>query len=301
MSSLLPSDVLTPRQLAFIAERLPEPLCAPRGRRPYSNLQLLPGILRVLRSGCRWQDLDRPGSPSGVTHWRRLRYWHRRYPVRRVWRSLLNVLVQSKRLDRSLVSLDGTLIPSQESTEQTGYSGKHRAVGTKLSLLIDRAGTPLAVSVAPGNYHDGALGFLTVANIYTPPPILRGILPDLAKITEPTLLADKGYDSRRFRQFVHDNGFRPLIPTRSCIPSEQAVGELYDEDVVLQRKRYVVERSLGWLKSFRRLRYRVDRTATSFQAFVYLAILVLCVRRLISTTSRGNRRQCANRPAWGWK
>jgi transposase len=281
MSSLPASDVLTPRQLAFIAERLPEPPCAARGRRPYLNLQLLPGILRVLRSGCRWRDLDQPGQPSGVTHWRRLRYWHRKKGYRRVWHSLLNFLVQSKRLDRSLVSLDGTLIPSQEFTEQTGYSGKHRAVGTKLSLLVDRAGTPLAVSVAPGNYHDGALGFLTFTNDYKPPPILRGILPDAAKTAEPTLLADKGYDGLRFRQFVQERGFRPLIPTRRCIPTEQATGELYVEDAALQRKRYVVERTLGWLKGFRRLRYRVDRTVASFHAFVYLAVLVLCVRRLI--------------------
>ena len=56
----------------------------------------------------------------------------------------------------SLVSLDGTLIPSQEFPEQTGYSGKYRAVGTGLLLLVDRAGVPLAISLAPGNYHDGA-------------------------------------------------------------------------------------------------------------------------------------------------
>ena len=287
MSSHLPSDVLTPRQLAFVAERLPEPPCASRGRRPYSNLQLLPGILRVLRSGCRWRDLDRPGFPSGVTHWRRLRYWHRRRGYRRAWNALLNFLVQGKRLDRSLVSLDGTLIPSQEFAEQTGYSGKHRAVGTKLSLLVDRAGTLIAASLAPGNYHDTPLGVLTLANIFKPLPILRDILPDAAKSAEPTLLADKGYDSLRFRQFVLDQGFRPLIPTRRSIPAEQAVGELYGEDAALQRKRYVVERTLSWLKGFRRLRYRVDRTAASFHAFVYLAILVLCVRRLIGP-SRGS-------------
>ena len=282
MPPILPSDVLTPRQLAFIAERLPEPPCAPRGRRPYSNLQLLPGILRVLRSGCRWRDLDRPGHPSRVTHWRRLRYWHRRQSYRRVWHALLNFLVQGKRLDRSLISLDGTLIPSQEFSEQTGYSGKHRTVGTKLSLLVDRAGTPIVASLAPGNYHDTPLGVLTLANIFKPLPILRDILPDAAKTAEPTLLADKGYDSLRFRRFVQERGFRPLIPTRSCIPAEQAIGELYGEDVVLQRKRYVVERTIGWLKGFRRLRFRVDCTAASFQAFVYLAILVLCVRRLVS-------------------
>jgi transposase len=280
-------DILTLRQLAFIAERLPEPPRARTGRPVYSNLELLPGILRVLRSGCRWRDLDRPGSPSGVTHWRRLRYWHRGRGYRRVWHSLLNFLVQSKRLDRSLVSLDGTLIPSQEFSEQTGYSGKHRAVGTKLSLLVDRAGIPLAVSVAPGNYHDGPLGVLTLANVFKPLPILRDILPDAAKTAEPTLLADKGYDSRRFRQFVHDHGYRPLIPTRRCIPTDQAIGELYGADVVLQRKRYVVERTIGWLKGFRRLRFRVDRTTASFHAFVYLAVLVLCVRRLISPSRAG--------------
>jgi transposase len=225
-----------------------------------------------------------------VTHWRRLRYWHRNKGYRQVWRTLLNLLVQSKRLDRSLVSLDGTLIPSQEFPEQTGYSGKHRMVGTKLSLLVDRDGIPLAVSVAPGNYHDGALGFLTLAtlaNIYQPPPILRGILPDAAKTAERTLLADKGYDSLRFRHFVQERGFRPVIPTRACIPAEQAVGELYAKDASLQRKRYVIERTLDWLKGFRRLRYRVDRTAASFQAFVYLAVLVLCVRRLMSQSRAG--------------
>jgi transposase len=124
MSSLRTSDVHTPRQLAFFAERLPEPPCDPRGRRPYSNQELLPGILRVLRSGCRWRDPDRPGRPPGVTHWRRLRYWHRKQGYRPVWHTLLNLLMQSTRLDRSLISLDGTLIPSQELAEQIGYCGQ---------------------------------------------------------------------------------------------------------------------------------------------------------------------------------
>ena len=77
MSLLVSCDVLSPRQLAFLADRLPELPRARTGRPAYSNRDLLPGILRVLRSGCRWRDLDRSGSPSGVTHWRRLRYWHK--------------------------------------------------------------------------------------------------------------------------------------------------------------------------------------------------------------------------------
>jgi hypothetical protein len=128
---------------------------------------------------------------------------------------------------------------------------------------------------------DGGLGFLTLANIYKLSPMLQGILPDVAKTAAPTLLADKGYGSQRFQQLVHDHGFRPLIPTRSCIPPEQAVGELYAEDASLQRTRYVV-----------------DRTATSFQAFVDLARLVLGVRPLITADPSRNGTQRAT-PASG--
>jgi len=155
-------------------------------------------------------------------------------------------------------------------------------LGRSCHCWSTHAGTPLAVSLAPGNDHDGALGFLTLANIFKPLPILRDILPDAAKPAEPTQLADKAYDSWRFHRFVQEQGFRPLIPARRCIPAEQAAGELYAQDAALQRKRYVVECTLGWLKGFRRLRYRGDRTTSSFQAFVYLAVLVLCVRRLIT-------------------
>jgi hypothetical protein len=135
--------------------------------------------------------------------------------------------VQSKRLDGSLINLDGTFAPSQEFADQTGYSGKHHAVGTKQSPIVDCSGTPLAASVAPGNYHDAGMGFLTPANVYTPPPILRGVLPDAAKTAEPTLLADKGYESLRFRQFVRERGVRSLIPPRPCVPADQSVGELH--------------------------------------------------------------------------
>ena len=215
MPATLSTDVLPPRQLAFIAERLPEPPCAMRPERTAAVCEPT-GIPWDPTSAAFRLPLARPRSPRpppGVTHWRRLRNRHRRLGYRRVWHSLPNFLVQRRRLDRSLVILDGTLIPSRELTEQTGNSGKHRLVGTKLSLLVDRAGAPLAVSVVPGSYHDGGLGFLTVANISRPPPIPRDVLPDAARTAQPTLLADKGYDSLRFRQFLHDRGFRPRVPT----------------------------------------------------------------------------------------
>ena len=81
----------------------------------------------------------------------------------------------------------------------------------------------------------------------------------------------------------------PSLPNvfRNRHALREAVGEPYAEDASLLRKRYVVERTLSWLKAFRRLRYIVERTAKSFHALVYLAVLVLCVRRLLSPSRGG--------------
>src|SRR5262252_6437795 len=112
MSKTYPTDVLTEIQLAFVASHLPEPANV-LGRPAYTNRQLLPGILRVLRSGCRWRDLDLPGYPSGVTHWRRLKFWRRKQQLALLFRSLLKTFTFSQNsVNLRLVSLDATLIPS---------------------------------------------------------------------------------------------------------------------------------------------------------------------------------------------
>jgi transposase len=42
----------------------------------------------------------------------------------------------------------------------------------------------------------------------------------------------------------------------------------------------VVERSLGWLLSYRRRALRYDRSAATITALVRLAITLICARRL---------------------
>src|SRR5918997_2470778 len=92
-----PTDVLTNTQIAFLATHLPEPK-AETGRPAYTNSQLLPGILRILRSGCRWRDLDLPGYPSGITHWRRLRFWMRKQALKLLFMVLCKLYTRGERL-----------------------------------------------------------------------------------------------------------------------------------------------------------------------------------------------------------
>lgn len=53
-----------------------------------------------------------------------------------------------------------------------------------------------------------------------------------------------------------------------------------DSSQRLGRHRWVVEHTISWLLSFRRLATRYDRSATTITAVATVAITVICVRRL---------------------
>ena len=62
-----------------------------RGRPPVDDRACLTGIVFVLQSGIPWGMLPQEmGCGSGMTCWRRLRYWQRRG----VWKRLLHALLQ---------------------------------------------------------------------------------------------------------------------------------------------------------------------------------------------------------------
>jgi transposase len=80
-----------------------------RGRPPVDDRACLTGIVFVLRSGIPWELLpEEMGCGSGVTCWRRLRYWQRRG----VWKKLLHALLD--RLGREgLIDWDKACVDSQ--------------------------------------------------------------------------------------------------------------------------------------------------------------------------------------------
>jgi transposase len=243
------------------------------GRPAYSNLALLPGILKVLRSGCRWRDLNLPDYPDGTTHWRRLKFWKQRgNEFRNIWKMLLRMLRDNHQLNFETVSIDGSLIQSFAFKEKTGYSGKHHRTGTKISTISDETGIPIAMVVSQGNIVDITLANDTVENIR----IAKG------SILGGNLNGDKGYDCLEFRQYAAEWGLIPNIPKRSCTKGDaDKTLWLYMYNKREGKKRYVIERTNAWLKSFRRIRHRFDYKASSFEAFLYLAIIVICVRRLL--------------------
>ena len=256
------TDVLKSDQLEYLASVLPKPK-ADTGRPSYSNLELLPGILKVLRSGMRWRDLDIKDFPSGVTHWRRLRFWGTQFGLKNTWDLILQKLKGLSRLDLNIASIDGSLIQSFNFLDTTGYSGKYKKTGTKISTLVDFLGSPFNVVFASGQEHDCPFAIPTILNNSIGKPKI--------------ILADKGYDSDKLRSKLGQFGINTNIAVRDFGNRKETI----DYNIPLGKMRFKVERTNAWIKSFRRLRFRFDYTLASFQNLVYLGLIVICLRKLI--------------------
>lgn len=262
-------------QLEFVAKRLPT-IKSTTGRPAYSNPELLPGILKVLRSGSRWRDLDRKDCPSGVTHWRRLRFWQRQNGFEDLWIYILELLLKEKKLILKTSSIDGTLIPSFAFKDTTSYSGKHHQTGTKVSLVVEENGIPLSKLTDIGSAHDSPLAI----------PTIQKIPSRLLKLIE-VMLGDKGYDDAKIRNYLRNLEIKSDIPQRELPITWREKIMLVAKDQYQPKGqssnpgRFVIERTNAWTKSFRRLRFRFDYSLISFTAFLNLAFVVICIRKLL--------------------
>ena len=86
------------------------------------------------------------------------------------------------------------------------------------------------------------------------------------------LHGDKGYDIPRVRRWLRRRGISARI-SRIGVDSSPRLG----------RHRWVVERTLGWLLSYKRLALRYDRTAMTMTALARLAAILICARRIPTT------------------
>jgi transposase len=120
---------------------------------------------------------------------------------------------------------------------------------------VDALGNPVRFILTPGQFND----------ILQAEDLISGLSFD-------KLLADKGYDSDRFRARIANAGAEAVIPsTRSrsqAIPYDR---HLYEE-------RNLVERFFNKIKHFRRIATRYEKTVVSFASMLFLVGAVIWLR-----------------------
>lgn len=251
----------------LVCHHLPpeQPAGTTGGRPRIAHRVVLKVLWFVLATGNRWEDVPAELGCSGRTAHRRLRDWEELGLWDRLHADLLRLLRQDDKLDPDLVIVDGVLVRAFGGGEKTGPSPvDRRKKGSKHTLLVDRHGVPLAIHTAGANASDHKQILPVVLDF----PAVGG-KPGRPKQMPDELYADRGYDSDATRTLLRWLGIEPHIARRKE-PHGSGLGKV----------RWVVERTISWLKGLRRLRVRYDRLAVIQDAWTTLAASVICFRLL---------------------
>ena len=139
--------------------------------------------------------------------------------------------------------------------------------GVKRSLWVEGDGGPLAVVIDGANVPDTKLLARTLDAIVVdrPDPTPRSPQP---------LCLDKGYDNPTGQQAAETHGYVPHI---------RRIGEEKWDSKKPRRhpaRRWVVERTLGWLSKCRAILVRYAKKACNYLGLLKLACALLWFRRL---------------------
>lgn len=151
----------------------------------------------------------------------------------------------------------------QKTSGPQGLGYSRGGFGSKLHLICDGRGTPLAAVLTPGQAHESksAEALLDAVRV--------------GRRKRPKRVAgDKGYSYSSVRRMLRARRIAPLIPTRTDQPADPS----FDREAY--KRRNVVERLAGWLKERRRLCTRFEKRADSYLAMVKLAFVTKCMMLL---------------------
>ncbi len=267
------ADARIPDKLYELALPLlpPEKPPGPQGgRRRIGHYQVLKVIWFVLVTSCRWKDVPAEMGCCGETARTRLQAWERAGIWGQLHHVLLTLLRQANALHLETAIIDSTHVRAFGGGDATGPSPvDRRKKGTKFTLLVDRRGVPLVLRAAAANRSDHLEILPAVASF----PAVPG-KPGRPRTHPDELYGDAGYDCDATRSLLRWLGIEPHIRRRNDKHGSH-----------LGRVRWVVERTISWIKALRRMRVRYDRSNTSIDAWTSLAAAAVCFHILLESTA----------------
>lgn len=249
-----------PRRLwRFIKRELPKdpPRSGPgRPRIPHRNV--IDGLWYLLWTGCQWKAIHKDwfGVSSSVLH-ERLQTWQKEGRWERILRRLVRFYARERRVLWKWQSIDSKSVPAPLGGAATGHNPTDRSKrGSKIHLLVDQRGAPLAVLISGANQHDKCFANELIISIVVKRPTV-----------EQHLCADKGYDYPDVHAFAAAADYEVHIKHRRR-RGEPEAPPLDPAEKIYPARRWVVERTLGWLTKRRSLRTRWCKKDQNWLALV---------------------------------
>jgi transposase len=166
------------------------------------------------------------------------------------------------RIDWSRAAVDASFVRSRGGGGKTGPSLVDRGrKGSKHHAMADPHSIPLAATTTAANVPD----VIALPEVVDAVPAPRGER-SRRKRRPRKLYADRAYDSQPHRRRMRRRGIQPVFARRKT-PHGGGLGKY----------RWPVERFFAWLHRYRRLRLRTDRDDQMHDAFLKVAVCLICL------------------------
>lgn len=255
-----PSDV-SDEEWAFVAPYLTL-MTEDAPQRKYPLREVFNALRYVVRGGIPWRMLPNDFPPWPVVYQQTQR-WLKAGVFEAMVHDLREVmrLAEGRRAQPRAAIFDSrTLQSSPESGARAGYDGAKRRKGSKTHMAVDTLGHLLALLVTAADEQDRA----QVAQLAQDVQAVTGQSVEIAFV-------DQGYTGEDAAQAAATQGIRLEVVK---LPGSK-------KGFVLLPRRWVVERSFGWLARFRRLARDYERLPDTLKGLHFLAFAILMAQRFV--------------------
>lgn len=152
---------------------------------------------------------------------------------------------------------DAQSVKNTEVAEEKGYDAGKKISGIKRHIIVDNQGLPHAIEVTTANVTDRDGAILAAQNAKE----------NLSEAKN--MLVDGGYRGEKFASKIKE--------ILGCTVEVVKRNELHKFAVL--PKRWVVERSFGWLEKFRRLWKNCERTLRASRQMLFAAFSFILIKR----------------------